>query len=208
MGRNDALFSDRFFNNRGPMQPQAAKKRFSVDEYYKMARVGILRDEVPNELIDGEIIEMSPMGSRYAAAVSRISHRLGSSMQGKALLRIQLPLRLDAYNEPQPDISFVKVRRDFYEFRHPGPADVLFVLEIFESSFNYSRDIKSGVYAAVRIPEFWLLDLANSALLVFRGPSLGDYKTFLKFQRGDSLSMLAFPEIEIAVSDLLGTVLE
>jgi Uma2 family endonuclease len=186
------------------MRTDSAKKLFTVDEYYRMDAFGILFEGVRTELIKGEVIERSPMRSRYAAAVSRVSHRLVSSLEGKALLRVQLPLRLNVYNEPQPDLAFVRVRRDFYEFRHPGHSDIFLALEISDTSLDYDHDVKAGVYAAARVPEYWVLDLVGSALLVFRGPARGDYKIFMRFQPGDSVSMLAFPEIEIAVSDLLG----
>ena len=190
------------------MQTEATKKLFTVDEYYRMDEVGILAEDVRTELINGEIIEISPMGPRHAASVSRINHLLFPLFAGNAVLRIQLPLRLNDYNEPQPDLSFVKVRRDFYELRHPGPADVFSILEISDTSLRYDRDVKMGVYASSRIPEFWVLDLVGRALLVFREPSRGEYKTSLKFQPGDSVSMLAFSEIKIAVSDLLGAASE
>jgi Uma2 family endonuclease len=185
------------------MQTEPGKRRFTVDEFYKMGAIGILDDGNRTELVDGEVVEMSPMGPRHAAAVNRVSSRLGHLLDGKALVRVRMPVRLNAYNEPQPDIAFVKARRDFYDLRHPGPADVLAVLEISDTTLDYDRDVKLGVYAAVRIPECWVLDIAGSALLVFRGPSRGDYKTFLRFGPGECVAMLAFPDIEIAVSDLL-----
>jgi len=186
------------------MRADSAKKLFTVDEYDQMQALGLVSEGVRTELIKGEIIEMGLMRSRHAAAINRVGLRMGSAVEEKALVRVQLPLRLNAYNEPQPDLTFVKVRRDFYESRHPGANDVFLVVEISDTSLDYDRDIKVGVYADARIPEFWVLDLPGSALLVFRGPARGDYKTFLRFQHGDTVSILAYPEIEIAVSDLLG----
>ena len=187
------------------MRTEATKKLFTVHEYYKMAEVGILRDDVRTELINGEIIEMSPMGARHASAVSRLTEFLVPLLKGKAQLRPQLPLRLNDYNEPEPDLCFVRPRRDFYGRKHPGSGDTLLAIEVSDSSLRYDRDVKAGVYAATRVTEFWIVDLPGDVLLIFRDPSKGAYKTSLTLHRGESVKALAFPEIEIAVADLLGT---
>lgn len=186
------------------MQTEAGRKRFTVDEYYKMAGIGILKDGERTELIDGEVIEMSPMGVPHSSAVMRVTAFFTSALKDKVTVAVQLPVRLNAFNEPQPDIGLLRLRKDFYRSRHPGPGDVLLILEISDTSLRYDRDVKLGVYAASRIPEFWVLDLVENALLVFREPARGAYATSQKFQREDFVSMLAFPDIRIAVSDLLG----
>ena len=186
------------------MQTEATKKLFTVDEYYRIAETGILSEDVRTELINGEIIEMSPMGPRHAAGVSRVTELMMTLFRGKALLRGQLPVRLNDYNEPLPDFAFVKVRHDHYARRHPGPGDTLLAVEISDTSLHYDRDVKAAVYAAVRIPEFWIVDLAVVVLLVFRDPSKGAYQTSLTFNRGHSVTPLSFPEVSIQVSELLG----
>lgn len=186
------------------MQTEATKKLFTVYEYYQMAETGILSEHVRTELINGEVIEMSAMGVRHRAAVNRASDLLVPMFKGKAQISVQLPVRLNDFNEPQPDICFLKPRRDFYETKHPGPTDVFMVMEVSDTSLGYDRDVKLGVYAAARVPEVWIEDLVNQTLMVFRDPSRKAYKTSLNFRRGESVSLLAFPEIPIAVSDLLG----
>ncbi len=187
------------------MQAEATKKLFTVHEYYKMADAGILGDYPHRtELIDGEIIEMSPMGVRHAAVVARVNDLLVPLFKGRALLRPQLPLRLNDFNEPQPDIVLLKPRRDYYSLKHPGPADVFLVMEISDSSLKYDRDVKLRIYAAARLPEVWIADVPGGSLLVYRDPSLKSYKTSLSFRRGDTLSCLAFPDIKLAVDELLG----
>lgn len=187
------------------MRMEATKKLFTVDEYYRMAEAGILCPDVRTELINGEIIEMSPMGARHAAAVSRVNDLLlPFLLRGKALLRPQLPMRLNDYNEPLPDICFVKARQDHYSLRHPSSTDVLLAIEIADASLDHDRDVKSAVYAATRILEFWILDLKGDVLLAFRDPSKGLYQTSLTFSRGEAVTPLAFPESTIQVADLLG----
>ena len=190
------------------MREEATKRLFTVYEYYKMAEVGILQDGIRTELINGEIIEMSPMGARQASTVSRLNELLVSALKGKAQLRPRLPLRLSDYNEPEPDLCFVKPRRDHYGVKHPGSGDTLLAIEVSDSSLRYDRDVKSGLYATSRVPEFWIVHLAGDALLVFREPSKGTYKTVLTLRRGESVAVLAFPEIPIAVADLLGPAAE
>jgi Uma2 family endonuclease len=186
------------------MQTEATKKLFTVYEYYQMAETGILSEHVRTELINGEVIEMSAMGLRHRAAVNRASDLLVPLFKGKAQISVQLPVRLNDFNEPQPDICFLKPRRDFYESKHPGPTDVFMMMEISDTSLGYDRDVKLGVYAATRIPEVWIEDLVNQVLLVFREPSRKAYRISLSFSRNDSVSLAAFPEISISVSDLLG----
>jgi len=190
------------------MQTEATKKLFTVDEYYRMAEIGVIREDTRTELINGEIIEMSPMGPRHASSVSRITEFMVPLLKAKAQLRPQLPLRLNDYNEPQPDLCFVKRRLDYYGAKHPGSGDTLLAIEVSDTSLAYDRDVKSGVYAAARVSEFWVVDLPGGVLLIFRDPSKGAYKTSLTLHRGESATALAFPEIEIPVADLLGPATE
>lgn len=126
------------------MQTEAAKKLFTVDKYYKMADAGILGEHDRTELIEGEVIEMSAMGAQHAAVVARVNDVLVPLFKGKALLRPQFPLRLNDFNEPQPDIVLLKPRRDYYSLRHPGPADVFLVLEISDSSLEIRSRREAG----------------------------------------------------------------
>ena len=180
------------------------RKLFTVDDYYKMAEAGVLREPHRTELINGEIIEMTPMGSRQAAVVSRVNEVFISLFKGKALLRPQLPLRLNDFNEPEPDIVLLRPQKDSYSAAHPGPSDVFLVMEISDSSLRYDRDVKLPVYAEARLPEVWILDLAADALLVYRNATRRTYRTHLRFGRDESVSCLRFPQILIEIDELLG----
>ena len=186
------------------MPTETTKKLFTVDEYYRMADAGILTEHDRTELINGEIIQMSAMGSRHAAVVTRVNNLLVPLFKDKALLRPQLPLRLNDFNEPEPDIVLLKPRRDCYSSRHPGPADVFLVLEISDSSLKYDRDIKLPIYARFLVPEVWIVDLPGDAVLVYRDPSEGGYATSLSFRRGDAPSCFAFPDVELPIEEVLG----
>jgi Uma2 family endonuclease len=185
------------------MQTETTKKLFTVEEYYRMADAGILAQDARTELVGGEVIQMSPMGSSHAWAITRATHLFIESLREKAQVRVQLPLRIDSFSELEPDLCLVNPALN-YERRHPGPADVFLVMEIAVASLSYDRDIKLPIYAAAQIPEVWIADLVNESLFVFRVPSDKDYKTFLAFERSGSVSPLAFPEVVFDVFSLLG----
>jgi Uma2 family endonuclease len=185
------------------MQTEVTKKRFTVEEYYKMDEAGILPKDVHTELLDGEIIEVTRMGPRHASVVSRVSHLFVELFDRKVVIRSQLPFGIGVYSELEPDIALFRVVEDFYSSKHPGPADAILVLEIADSSLTYDRDMKLKVYAAANVPEVWIADLRGDSLLVFRDPSSRAYKTSLSFKREDSISCLAFPDIRFPVQELL-----
>ena len=178
-----------------------AKKLFTVEEYYKMAEAGSFRDARRTELINGEIIEMTSMGSRHAAAISRATTLLVRLFGDRTVLRPQLPAPLNEFNEPEPDIAF-KPRKDSYSTAHPEPSDTFLIMEISDTSLKYDRDVKLPIYAEAEIPEVWILDLTAENLLVYRDPSRKSYKASLRFSRGESVSCLSFAEISVKVQDL------
>jgi Uma2 family endonuclease len=188
------------------MPTEATKKLFTVDEYYKLAEIGVLSECVRTELLEGEILEMSPMGTSHAASIARATESFVVSLSGKADVRVQLPLRLSAHSEPEPDVCLVKPRLDRYGTHHPGPDDVLLVLEISDSSLRYDRDVKLPIYAAAGVAEAWIEDLPNRTLHVYREPQGGGYKTVLQFRSDESVSPLAFPATAFTVASLIGPI--
>jgi Uma2 family endonuclease len=186
------------------MPTEATKKLFTVDEYYKIAEAGVLSERAHTELIDGEIIEMSPMGVRHAAAITRANRLFSDAFKDKAEVRVQLPLPIGKFSEPEPDLCLVNPNRPSSETQHPGPGDVFLVLEISDSSLRYDRDVKLPVYAASGVAEVWIEDLPHRTLHVYRDPDGRAYKTVLFFSGEDSVSPLAFPGTAFTVSSLIG----
>jgi Uma2 family endonuclease len=180
---------------------QIAKRLFTVAEYHRMGETGILGPEERVELIDGEIIYMTPIGYRHMNCVNRAVTLFVEAFGRKAITSPQNPVVLNNWNEPQPDFAVFK---PVYHRRLPVPSDVFFVVEISDSSFRYDRNIKLPRFAADGIPEVWIEDLKEERLLVFRDPKGNRYETELVLQHGDSVSPLAFPEVTFAVTDLLG----
>ncbi len=186
------------------MQVEATKKLFTVDEYYRMAEAGILGPEDRVELIDGEIIEMSPIGVRHAACVNRATEAFIAAFRGRAVVSPQNPLRLSNYTEPQPDLVLLKPRADYYASKRSAAEDALLVLEVSDTTLRYDRNVKLPHYAAAGVREVWIENLQEDLLLVCRDPSGNDYKTCLTLQRGDSVSLAVFPDVAFKVEDLLG----
>jgi Uma2 family endonuclease len=186
------------------MKIEAAKKLFTVDEYYRMAEAGILTHEDRVELIDGEIIEMSPIGNRHLGCVNATNRIFNTMLRETAVISVQNPLRLSNYTEPEPDIVVLKPRSDCYRYKRPMADDALLVVEVADSTLSYDRNIKLPRYAASGIPEVWIENLEDDSLLVFRNPVDNGYQTFLTLHRGDSMSIAAFPHVVFAVQDFLG----
>ena len=186
------------------MRADVTKKLFTVDEYYQMAEAGILKPEDRVELIEGEIIQMSPIGNRHAGCVNRATDLFTFLFRGKAVVTVQNPVRLNIYNEPQPDLVLAKPRADYYASKHPTGEDTFLVLEVADTALRKDRKVKLPIYARLGVPEVWIEDLKHDLILVFRDRADTGYKKSLTFRPGDSLSAAAFPEITFKVEDLLG----
>jgi Uma2 family endonuclease len=154
---------------------QPRRHRLTVDDYYRMAEVGILDPEARVELIDGEIIDMAPPGSPHAATVLYLTQILVRAVGDRALVLAQNPVRLSKYSEPQPDLALLRPRDDFYRERHPQPDDVLLIVEIAATSLRFDRETKLPLYARHGIPEMWLVDLGSRRLMRHRAPRNGSY---------------------------------
>ncbi len=177
--------------------------RFTVDQYERMGKVGILGEDDRVELIGGEIVEMAAIGERHAGAVNRGNRVLGRRLGDRAIVAVQNPLRLPRDDEPQPDLVVLRPRDDDYASAHPTGADVLLVVEIADSTFRYDRHVKAPIYARHGIPDYWILHLPRAALVVLRDPTPTGYKTVRILRRGESIAPLAFPDVDFAVDELL-----
>jgi Uma2 family endonuclease len=187
------------------METEVTKKLFTVDEYHRMAQAGILREDDRLELIDGEIIQMSPIGYRHAVCVNRTTTLFIEAFGRRAVVGPGNPLRLSAWTEPQPDLVVFKQRTDFYAKKRPQTADVLLVVEVSDTTLSYDRKTKLPQYAAAGISEVWIGDLKNNLLHVYRDPVGNTYQTVLVLHPGESVSTLSFPETEFRVDELLST---
>jgi Uma2 family endonuclease len=184
------------------MQVETTKKLFTVDEYYRMAEVGILKPDDRVELIDGEIIEMSPIGNRDAGCVNRLNHLFTSTFKSRVVVSVRHPMRLNKYNEPEPDIALLRPRSDFYASKTPAADDLFLIVAVADTTLAYDRNVKVPRYAAAAVPETWIVNLRDDRLLVYRDAVAGACNTSLVLRRSESVSASETPDIVFAVDDL------
>jgi len=186
------------------MSVQIAKRQFTVDEYYRMGKLGILAPDARVELINGEIVNMPPIGPDHAGSVDGVYRILLTALGDAAMVRGQNPLRLDVGSEPELDITVVRPRPDGYRRSHPTPEDVLLVIEVSESTLTFDRQTKGLLYARAGILDYWITNLVDKQVEVHRDPSPEGYMTVQVLKPGDVVRPLAFPDCDVAVSDILG----
>jgi len=178
------------------------KHRFTVGQYYKMAAVGILDVEQRTELIDGEIIEMSPIGTKHAACLSKLADLLRDRTRNLAAVRQQNPIRLSDRSEPQPDIVLVSDRQDYYAEYHPIPSEIFLLIEVSDSTLKYDREVKALLYAKAGIPELWIANLEAQVFEVYRQPSETGYENVQIYGKGEIINLQILPDVAIAVDDI------
>ena len=186
------------------MAVQLLRRRFTVDEYYRMEQVGILHEDDRLELLEGEIVEMAPIGSRHQGTVNRLTELFSSRVTVGGMVMVQGPIRLGEDSEPQPDVTLLRRRADFYASAHPVPDDVLLLVEVSDTSTDYDREVKVPLYARHGIAEVWLVDLESDVIDVYRGPTAQGYQEMSELRRGDVLSIQALSGLELAVDEVLG----
>jgi Uma2 family endonuclease len=185
------------------VQVECARRLFTVDEYMRMGEVGILGEDERIELIRGEILTMSPIGTRHAAFVDRFTRRLVMALGERAWVRVQGPVRLFADTMPEPDLAVLRPRD--YRQAHPTPEDVLLVIEVAETSLAYHRGSKAVLYAEAGIPEYWVADGVGEAVEVHRFPDGRRYRQSMPLAASASVSPLAFPDIAVRLPDIFGS---
>ncbi|MBI3979349.1 MAG: Uma2 family endonuclease [Chloroflexi bacterium] len=180
------------------------KHRFTVVEYRRMGEAGIFGEDDRVELIEGEIVDMTPIGKRHLAAVDRLNDRSVRGLGDRVIVRVQGALRLREDSEPQPDLVLLRRRPDFYATVDAGPADALLVVEVAETTVQYDREVKVRLYAQAGIPEVWLVDLVARVITVYREPGPQGYRTLFTIRGTDRLSPQAFPEFVLTADQILG----
>ena len=169
-----------------------------------MAEAAILAEDERVELIAGEIVRMTPIGSQHAGCVNTLNRLLGRALADRGVVSVQNPIILDGSTEPQPDLALLRFREDSYRTAHPQPADVLLVVEVADSSLEYDLRVKVPLYARAEIPEAWLVRLEDGCIEVHRDPGATGYREMRTFRAGDVIAPLAFPDLEVAIAAILG----
>ena len=168
-----------------------------------MAEAGIFHPEERVELIAGQIIRMSAKGTAHTAAVGRIDKLLQNRLGEQAWIRIEQPVVLDDFSEPEPDVAVVRLDPFDYADHHATRSEVYLIIEVADSSFKYDRETKAKVYAKSGIADYWVLDVIDRKLHMFREPIQEGYQSEVIFSEGASVSPSQFPTLEIALQDIL-----
>jgi len=176
------------------------KRRFTVDEYHRMAEAGILTDDDRVELIDGEIVEMTPIGFQHARCVIYLNEVFVRRLEGRAVVSPQGPLAMEKTTQFQPDLVLLRLPL----VQLPAPVDALLVVEASDTSLERDRSVKLPRYAAAGVPEVWIVDFAGEVVEVCRAPSPDSYRDVVRVPRGSSLSPVAFPDLTLDVDEILG----
>lgn len=182
--------------------PAAAPHRFTIEEYHRMAEVGVLQKDDRVELIEGEIVEMSPIGGRHALCVTALNDAF-HACRIDAVVWVQCPIQLSPGTQLQPDLALLQPpRRRYVPDRIPQASEVLLVIEVADSSLLYDRDTKARLYAEAGIPEYWLVDLTRSTLWVRRNPAGGGFASLDEMSPPDTARPVAFPQCAVQITEL------
>jgi Uma2 family endonuclease len=184
--------------------PWVARRALTVAEYHRMGETGILTRDDRVELIEGELIAMSPIGSGHSGTVNALNRRLVLAVGDRGVVAVQNPVQLDDLSEPQPDFSVLRPRDDFYRRATPRPHEVLLIVEVADSSLAYDRRVKRSLYARHGIPEFWIVNLTAGEVEVCRTPNGDHYDSVTLVGRDGVLELQLLPGTSIPAAALLG----
>jgi len=176
--------------------------KISIEQYHRMVEAGVW-DDRQVELLNGIIVEMSPEGIPHANRRTKAQDHLAKVFGDAVQLRIAAPITLPDGSEPEPDIAVVRRQDDEYDLHHPYPKNIFWLIEYSNTSLEKDLGIKAEIYAAAGIPEYWVVNLKDNKLIVFRDPLDGNYQSQQEFT-SDTISPLAFPTVAIEVTRLLG----
>ncbi len=177
--------------------------RFTVDDYHRMVAAGILSENSRVELVKGQIVDMAPIGAPHLNMVIRLTRILSAILEDRGLLSVQNPIRLDHGSEPQPDVAVLKPRPEEYETQTPHAADTLLVIEIAETSLNEDRDVKAPLYAESGIPEYWIINIVDRLVEVYRQPHNGLYSQRRLVDIGGKLDIVMLPGSTFPATEVL-----
>jgi len=179
------------------------KHRFTVKDFHRMAETGVLPPDARVELLDGEIIDMSPIGPFHGGLVKRLSRIFNLKSKGRWTVSTQDPLQLDDHSEPEPDVMLLKPAADDYTSRHPQPDDVFLLIEVSDSTVDYDQREKLPAYGRAGIAEVWIVNLNDLTVEVYREPHFDGYGSKTVLRAGSQAVPLAFPDAVVDVGELL-----
>jgi Uma2 family endonuclease len=183
--------------------PWIARRKIDVGEYERMGAAGILHEDDRVELIEGELIAMAPISDRHAGTSMTLTMLLVRAVDDRAIVSVGNPVRLDGYNEPQPDFALVRPKPGGYTGGKPRPEDVLLLIELSDSTLRFDRTVKLPLYGSHGIREYWIFDLAQRRVEVCRRPQRDGYGSVAAFGPEASLEPEALPGLRLSVADMI-----
>jgi len=187
------------------IEPAIVRRKITVEEYEVMYEAGVFKPDERLELINGEILKVAPMNAPHISHVIRLSRIFTERLTKRAIVSTQLPIVINEESEPEPDISILRWRSDDYFSGKPKAQDVYLLIEVASASLLFDRRIKLPLYARVGVPEVWIVNVQARQLEVYRNPKGEDYAERQILQPTDRISLLAFPDVEIPLSEVFIT---
>jgi Uma2 family endonuclease len=185
------------------LEPNALR-RWTVEDYHRMAEFGILHADERTELIAGQVLFMRAKGAPHVTALRLLAIALDALLADLAFFAsTQDPIQLDDFSEPEPDCAIVRGTILDYADRHPCPGDIALVVEVADSTLKYDTEVKDKLYAQSGITDYWVLDLKNRQLHVFRNPTPTGYTSHLILTEPNQITPIAFPHIILNLTDIL-----
>src|SRR5882672_4478439 len=180
------------------------RTRISTDRYRMMVAAGVLTKYDRIELIEGDMLDMAPIGLRHSALTSRLHELFVLAVLRSATVVSGGPVNLGEYSEPQPDLMLLKRRADFYSGKIPEAADVLLLIEVSDSSLSFDQGIKLDLYAQYGVAEYWVVDVEGRRVVTYREPTAKGYNRKAEFQAPDAVAPQAFPGVKIVIGEIFG----
>jgi len=184
------------------MESWPRRHRITVHDYHRMGEIGVFAPDARVELIEGEIIDMAPIGKDHQSVVDQLTRALVMTVGDRAIVRVQGSVRLSQWSEPEPDVVLLKSRLDFYRGEFALGTDTLLVIEVSDTTLRYDRDVKVPLYARHSVPEAWVVDVNGDALLVYGDLRDGKYERHVALDRPHSAPLTQLPGVTLDVAAL------
>ncbi len=184
------------------MESGPQRHRITVHDYHRMAEIGVLAPDARVELIEGEIIDMAPIGKDHQSIVDQLNRMLVLAVGDDAIVRVQGSIRLSQWSEPEPDVVLLAPRADFYRAEFALGTDTLLVIEVSDTTLRYDRDVKVPLYARYGVPEVWIVDVQNDALLVYGDLRDGKYERHVALERPATAAVTRLPGVTLDLAPL------
>ena len=183
---------------------ELARRRFTAAEFLRLVEIGVLAEGDRVELIQGDLIEMSPIYITHIATLNRLVWLLSNALGKQVILSVQNPVQLSEDNLPQPDVAIFRFQEEFYSEQHAKPEDILLIIEVADTSLRYDQRVKSKLYGTAGIADYWIVNLPERQIEVYREPRPNGYRTVTTYAPGETLSPLAFPDVVLQVEQIMG----